>query len=180
MRIALICLTVAVLCCAGRATEAGNAQEQHPTFASGPRLEDLASVDAVLAAFYDVLSGSAEQERDWDRFYALFAAGGRVTEYVGPNGAQARGMGVHEPQGLASALRSRFREQAFFAREISRESTSVGPVAQVLSHYEVRKGSRAGGARRGAATIQLLNLRGQWKIVSVLWESPVAEAGARP
>ena len=47
--------------------------------AAGPpaRLEDVASVEAILAATYEVISGPAGP-RDWDRFRSLFVPGARL------------------------------------------------------------------------------------------------------
>ena len=39
---------------------------------------DVASPDAILAATYDVISGPAGQERDWDRMRSLFYPGARL------------------------------------------------------------------------------------------------------
>ncbi len=36
---------------------------------------DVESVDAIIAAVYDVISGSAGQDRDWDRMRSLFVPG---------------------------------------------------------------------------------------------------------
>ena len=40
--------------------------------------EDVASVDAIVAAVYDVISGPAGEARDWDRFRSLFLPGARL------------------------------------------------------------------------------------------------------
>jgi len=34
---------------------------------------DVASIDAIITAVYDVISGDAGEERDWNRWYSLFA-----------------------------------------------------------------------------------------------------------
>src|ERR1700724_643678 len=39
---------------------------------------DVASPDAILAAVYDVISGPAARERDWDRFRSLFYPGAQL------------------------------------------------------------------------------------------------------
>ena len=39
---------------------------------------DVESVDAIVAAVYDVISGPAGQERDWDRMRSLFVPGARL------------------------------------------------------------------------------------------------------
>src|SRR5205807_1162699 len=40
--------------------------------------EDVNSVEAILAATYDVISGPASKKRDWDRFRSLFYPGARL------------------------------------------------------------------------------------------------------
>ena len=38
---------------------------------------DVSSIDAIVAALYDVISGPAGEKRDWARFRSLFAPGER-------------------------------------------------------------------------------------------------------
>src|SRR5215216_1186711 len=45
---------------------------------------DVASMDSIIAALYDVISGPAGKKRDWDRFRSLFAPGARLI----PTGAR--------------------------------------------------------------------------------------------
>src|SRR4051812_40315100 len=52
--------------------------------------EDVKSIDSIVAALYDVISGPAGT-RDWDRFRSLFAPEGRLI----PNGARADGTWAH-------------------------------------------------------------------------------------
>src|SRR5688572_26940736 len=39
--------------------------------------KDVATMDAIVAALYDVISGPAGQKRNWDRFRSLFVPGAR-------------------------------------------------------------------------------------------------------
>ncbi len=48
----------------------------------GPRASDVQSMDAILAALYDVISGPAGQQRDWDRMRNLFVPGARLIPAV--------------------------------------------------------------------------------------------------
>ena len=48
-------------------------QEETPT--ANPA--DVGSVDAIITALYDVISGPMGQDRDRDRFMSLFAEGAR-------------------------------------------------------------------------------------------------------
>src|ERR1051325_8170084 len=56
--------------------------------ATGPRASDVASVDGIIAALYDVISGPAGQKRDWERMRSLFVPGARLmpTSPVRPQG----------------------------------------------------------------------------------------------
>src|SRR4030095_8234702 len=39
---------------------------------------DVESIDAIIAAAYDVISGPARQKRDWNRERSLFFSGARL------------------------------------------------------------------------------------------------------
>jgi len=51
---------------------------------------DVASIDAIIASVYDVISGPAGKKRDWDRMRSLFVPGARLIP-TGPR--QAGGYG---------------------------------------------------------------------------------------
>ena len=50
---------------------------------------DVASLDSIIAALYDVISGPAGKKRDWDRMRSLFAPGARMI----PTGPRPTGFG---------------------------------------------------------------------------------------
>ena len=53
-----------------------SAMAQTPVPAAAPVKEanpaDVATLDAIMKAVYEVISGDAGQKRDWDRFRSLF------------------------------------------------------------------------------------------------------------
>ena len=51
-----------------------------PTGDSVPaaQAEDVSSVDGIVAALYDVISGPAGEKRNWDRFRSLFIPEGKL------------------------------------------------------------------------------------------------------
>src|SRR5947209_5410754 len=62
---------------------AGTAQTPTPTPQSTPtppqaQAKDVDSIEHVIAAVYDVISGPAAAPRDWDRFRSLFYPGARL------------------------------------------------------------------------------------------------------
>ena len=66
-----VCTAFAVLFAVPLATQRAMPQ-QAAMPAAHP--QDVASVDAIIAALYDVISGDSGVVRDWDRFRSLFAA----------------------------------------------------------------------------------------------------------
>jgi hypothetical protein len=140
------------------------------TAASGADSKDVASMDAIVAAIYDAISGAACQHRDWDRFRSLFVPGARlIPTPTGPEGKViAR---VETPDEYVAAVRNGMETNGFFEHEISRTVETFGSISQVFSTYESRR--RANDEKpfaRGINSIQLLNDGTRWWVVTVYWQ----------
>jgi hypothetical protein len=136
------------------------------------KAEDVASMDAILAALYDVISGPAGQKRDWDRMRSLFLDGGHM---VG-TGKRPNGEFGHRTMDSVDAYvalnAKTLEERGFFETEIGRHVDTYGNIAQVFSAYEARaKKEDEKPFMRGINSIQLWNDGKRWWIVSVLWQS---------
>jgi len=135
------------------------------------RSADVESVDGIVAALYDVISGPAGKPRDWDRMRSLFAPQGRLMA-VGarPDGSYAlRGMGVED---YIARNTKAFASMGFFEREAARTTETFGQIVHVFSTYESRHA--AGDAKpfqRGINSIQLYNDGKRWWVVNVLWRA---------
>ena len=54
-----------------------------------PKTEDVRSIDAIVQALFDSISGPAGQKRDWERFRSLFAPGAQLIALVDrPDGSR--------------------------------------------------------------------------------------------
>ena len=81
----------------GAQTKPAPASARTPASVPGPVLmtvpaaapADVASIDAIVAALYDVISGPAGQPRDWVRMRSLFIPGGRLMPTSPRQGAVA-------------------------------------------------------------------------------------------
>ncbi len=79
MRPAKLTLTLSALLLLAIAAPMNAQQTPAPAPAApAPNPADVASVDAIVAALYDVISGPAGQARDWDRFRSLFHPSARL------------------------------------------------------------------------------------------------------
>ena len=135
------------------------------------RTADVESVDGIVAALYDVISGAAGQPRDWDRMRSLFAPEGRLMA-VGARPESSyvlRGMSVED---YISRNSKAFATMGFFEKEAARTTETFGQIVHVFSTYESRHA--AGDAKpfqRGINSIQLYHDGKRWWIVNVLWRA---------
>jgi hypothetical protein len=135
------------------------------------RAADVESIDGIVAALYDVISGEAGKPRDWNRMRSLFAPEGRLMA-VGarPEGAYAlRAMTVEDYIGRNSKA---FATMGFFEREAARTTETFGQIVHVFSTYESRHAANdAKPFQRGINSIQLYNDGKRWWIVNLLWRA---------
>ena len=136
---------------------------------------DVASLDAILAALYDVISGPAGKKRDWDRMRSLFVPGARLIP-TGPRqsgGYGARVLTVDEYIERASGV---FDKEGFYERESARQTELFGQIAHVFSTYESRHApDDAKPFQRGINSIQLLNDGQRWWVVTIFWQGEDAK-----
>jgi hypothetical protein len=131
---------------------------------------DVASIDAIIAAVYDVISGPAGKKRDWDRMRSLFVSGARLI----PIGHRQDGSYASRNLSVAEFIESAdafFEKEGFYEREASRQMEQFGQMAHVFSTYESRRASdEAKPFQRGINSIQLMNDGKRWWIVTIFWQ----------
>jgi hypothetical protein len=153
-----------------------------PTAAPVPRPEaaaaDVASVDAIVAALYAVISGPADQKRDFDRMRSLFHPDARLVPIVkGRDGMQTRVMTVDDYVRRSGPM---LEQMGFFEQEIARKVETFGDFAHVWSTYEARRAADdAKPFLRGINSIQVVRQGGRWHVLQILWEQE-ADAGPIP
>lgn len=132
---------------------------------------DVASIDAIIAAVYDVISGPAGKKRDWDRMRTLFAPGARLipTGTRQTAGYASRVLSVDEYIERASGF---FEKEGFYEQEAARKTELFGQIAHAFSTYESRHApGDAKPFQRGINSIQLMNDGKRWWIVTIFWQS---------
>lgn len=139
-------------------------------------LADGESVDAIIAAVYDVISGPAGAQRDWDRMRALFLPDARLI----PSWRTEEGSIGHRYMSLdewIDGATAYFSDNAFYEVEIFRVEERYGHVAQAFSTYESRTEAEGDPFTRGINSFQLLNDGERWWIVNIFWQG---ESDAEP
>jgi hypothetical protein len=134
---------------------------------------DVASIDTIIRATYDVISGPAGKKRDWNRERSLFYPGARIIPTASVPGRNDVDL---EPQMLdveAYIARAEplFEKGGFYEKEIARRVEQFGQIAHVWSTYESRHDpSDAQPFMRGINSIQLFNDGKRWWILSIFWQ----------
>jgi hypothetical protein len=143
------------------------AQAASTTPAANPA--DVATMDSIIAALYDVISGPAGT-RNWDRFRSLFIPGARLIP-TGPRPTGEVGSRVITVEDYVQRAGAAFEKQGFFEREVSRRTEKFGNIAHIFSTYESRHAKDdAKPFQRGINSIQLMNDGKRWWVVTIFWQ----------
>ncbi len=133
---------------------------------------DVASMDAIMAALYDVISGPAGQKRDWDRMRSLFLDGGHMVGTARRQNGEFGHRTMDSVDAYVALNAKTLEERGFFETEIGRHVDTYGNISQVFSTYEARfNKTDEKPFMRGINSIQLWNDGNRWWIVSILWQS---------
>jgi hypothetical protein len=139
-----------------------------PTPAANPA--DVGSIDAIIAAVYDVISGPAGKKRDWDRMRSLFMPGARLIP-TGPRPSGGYGSRALTVEDYVTRGGPMLEKEGFFERESARKTEAFGQIAHVFSTYESRHAADdAKPFQRGINSIQLMNDGKRWWIVTIFWQ----------
>ena len=133
---------------------------------------DVGSLDAIIKATYDVISGAAGEARDWERFRSLYAAGARLMPVIGGERPHVRVLSTEE---YIRRVEPIFATESFWERETSREVRTYGRVAHVVSHYESLHDPNGEPFETGTNSMQLFFDDTRWWIVSVMWNTARGE-----
>ena len=138
---------------------------------------DVDSIDAIIAAAYDVISGPAGRPRDWERERSLFWPGARLIPTAtvpGRNDVDLEPL-MLDVEGYIERVEPIFAKSGFYEKEVARRVEQFGRIAHVWSTYESRHDpSDPTPFMRGINSLQLFNDGRRWWIVSIYWqhESP--------
>ncbi len=134
---------------------------------------DVESIEAIIAAAYDVISGPAGKKRDWDRNRSLFFPGARLIPTAIVAGRNDVDLAPHvlDVEGYIARVEPLFAKNGFYEKEIARRVEQFGQIAHVWSTYESRHDpSDTAPFMRGINSIQLFNDGKRWWILSIYWQ----------
>jgi hypothetical protein len=134
---------------------------------------DVSSIDAIINAAYDGISGPAGKKRDWDRERSLFLPGARLIPTAMEAGQNDGGLAPHflDVDEYIARVEPYFQENGFYEKEVARRTEEVGQIAHVWSTYESRHSENDPEPfMRGINSIQLFHDGARWWIVNIYWQ----------
>ena len=165
----------------------GQAQPEQKPAAETPTANaaDVKSIDSIVAAVYDVISGPAGQKRDWNRFRSLFWPGAHLIP-VGAKqdktGYAARVLSVDD---YVTRTDPFVAKESFYENSVANRVEQWAQIAQVFSTYESRRAKGEKPFVRGINSFQVFNDGQRWWVVNILWEgeseqNPLPEQMLKP
>jgi hypothetical protein len=131
--------------------------------------EDVETIEGIVRALYDVISGPAGP-RDWERERTLLHPQARLMPTrPGPEGGGL--VDVFDCEGYIASRSPFFAGNDFYEVEVEQRVDSFGNIAQVWSRYEGRRSPDGEPFFRGINSIQLFNDGDRWWVMSVLWDN---------
>jgi hypothetical protein len=136
-----------------------------------PDKKDVGSIDGIIAALYDCISGPAGQKRNWDRLRTLFIPEGRlISTGLRPDGST--GKRVMSVEDYIKSSGPFLEKNGFFEDEIGRHVDQFGGIVQVFSTYQSKHTlADEKPFMRGINSIQLWNDGSRWWVVNIFWQN---------
>src|SRR5262249_47400403 len=145
------------------------AQSPAATPAAAARPGDVDTIEHIIAAVDDVMSGPAGP-RDWERFRSLYYPGARMvpTRRDDKGSVSAR---VATPDEYATRNQDFFTREGFFENSVANRVEQWGSIAHVWSTYESRHAKGEKPFARGINSFQLFHDCTRWWILTVYWQA---------
>lgn len=133
---------------------------------------DVSTIDGIMKATYDSISGAKDEKRNWDRFRSLFHPDARlIPSGTNPN-TGITGAKAYTPDEYIKLSEPILMGNGFYEKEIARRTENFGNIAHVFSTYEARnKLSEEKPFLRGINSFQLLNDGKRWWVLTIYWQA---------
>ncbi len=136
-----------------------------PVIEASPK--DVSTIDGVIKAFYEVISGGKGVSRQWSRDKTLYAPDIRFVA-MSENSGKVR-VGLMNHNQYVNSSNEFFVKEGFTEREINRVTRKFGNIAHVFSTYEWETEDKKEKGR-GVNSIGLFFDGTRWWISAVSWD----------
>ena len=135
---------------------------------------EVKSIDRLIKALYDVISGPAGQKRNWDRMRFLFKPQARLIA----TGKDSQGNIRYNSMLLEDYITKNgasLEKNGFFEIEIGRKTEQFGLVTHIFSTYQTKFQADGKVMMRGINSIQIIFDGSRYWIENILWNNETSE-----
>jgi hypothetical protein len=132
------------------------------------RPEDVSTLDGIIKAYYETITGPAGQPRQWARDRTLYIPDMKFVSMERRKGKPFANVMSH--QQYVESSNAYMVKHGFFEREIHRVERGFGSMAQVFSTYEIRNEADGPVIARGINSLELFFDGKRWWITAAMWE----------
>ena len=133
-----------------------------------PDSADVVTIDGLVRAFYDVISGPAGTPRQWRRDSTLYMPGAMFVALGESDGRPSAN--PMSPEEFRRRTDASLVKNGFFEVELGRRVEQFGNVAQVRSVYEMRRTAEDPPFGRGVNYLLLYWDGARWWISGAVWD----------
>jgi hypothetical protein len=133
-----------------------------------PRAADVSTLDGIIAAFYEVISGPAGSPRQWSRDRTLYIPEIKFVALEERRGKPFARIVSH--QEYVDWTNDSMVRGGFFEREVHRVTQTFGNIAHIFSTYESRQKADGPIIARGINSIELYFDGARWWITAAQWQ----------
>lgn len=164
----LILISLFVLLGGAFSVFAQNAKKPVEIATIEPRAEDVGSIDGMVKAFYEIVSGGVGVPRQWSRDKTLYIPDVR---FVGMSERGGRVVAdVMSHQQYVNGSNDFLVQEGFVEKEIHRITRKFGNFAQIFSTYEFSTSGKNKVSGRGINSIEMFFDGKRWWISAVTWD----------
>lgn len=166
LKTALTTILLSTLTNSANASESSN----NESYFCGAAVPSVATqLDKIVPTLYSIVSGKADEKRDWPLMQSLFAPNAAITPIFHKNNLPSiQRLSVNDFIALNEKV---FKGKNFFETEVSSHTTHVGHMATIISKYESRDQLDEPAYSTGVNSFQLVNDGRRWCVISVTWDS---------
>lgn len=131
--------------------------------------DKVTTIESTIETLYDVISGDAGEQRDWELFKYLFTADAKL---IPVRNSQEEGISATywTPAQYVERAGPILEKDGFYEKEISNVTEQYGSIAHTFSTYEsYRKSTDEAPFTRGINSIQLMHDGNRWWVINIYW-----------
>ena len=150
-------------------------QPHVPVARIAPRAEDVATIDGIIHAYYDIVTIPKGAPRQWSRDRTLYIPDIRFVA-IEPDKQKQFVPQIMSHQQFVDNSDAMLARNGFSEKEIHRVTERFGNIAHVFSTYESRNTPDGPVIQRGINSLELFWDGKRWWIASAIWDNERADS----